>query len=1007
MQVRVVGLLVLLASVMGVGRAVAQTRVVTGKITSAQTGQAVPGASVSVVGTVIVAQSNDRGEYSLAAPTGELRLLVRAVGFKRRQVTVGADQQTGDFTLEQDIFNLDAVVVTGQATSIEQRNLPNAVTSITSQAVNAAPTSTIESALQGKVPGALIQTNSGAPGGGAQIQLRGVSTINAGSDPIIVVDGLIISNDAIGNNMNSVTNAAGGGNASNQDNPVNRMADLNPADIQNVEIMKGSSAAAIYGAQAANGVIIITTKRGSIGAPAFHLTQRFGAFKVAHLLESRTFKDSVEADAVFGSRAQTYCTPLCPHYDNIDNLYGQSPLSFETDAEVSGGTASTRYFVSGLVKRDGGIAVNTGYDKQAIRANLDQVLGARWNLSVQSQLIHSLSARGISNNDNTGTSPYLVFPFTPSFFNLAPSGGNAISDYPRNPFERSNPLQTFAFLENHEDVWRALATATVKFEPITTAVHSLTLTAQGGIDNFAQRNDIYSPPELQYEPNDGQDGTVVLGKASNTNLNLLGNGVYRYTPASGAFVSTTSVSFVWLSKDLNTTNLVGRTLPPILQGVDKATSITPNQFLTPQKDIGWFGQEELLLLDQRLNVTAGLRGDRSGVNGDVHKYYLFPKVAGSYRFTGVLGDAANEMKVRLAYGQTGNPPNFQSKFTPSVTGTIGGFYGAYAGGAVGDPNIRPERNAEVEAGVDATLVHGRLSSNLTYYHRNITDLLLVQTLAPSTGGGTRIFNGGEMVKHGFEVTVGYAPIQSQTTNWVVRANFFADRTKVSSLPVPSFDVGGFGTGLGAFRVEQGKSATQIIGTIPDSTNPSGTRIVQVGDANPDFQMSFSSDLTRGRFALGLLFDWKHGGDVINLTELLFDAGSNSFDWNTAGSCGGLATKGVYGATEAGDCGGSQRWTRFLSGDTRPYIQDASYIKLRELSVSYSLPPSVFGRLFGSNVKGARLSVAARNLIRIMTTGYRGIDPEVSNFGNQAIARNIDVAPFPPTRSFFFSIDVDF
>src|SRR5439155_11431785 len=179
-------------------------------------------------------------------------------------------------------------------------------------------------------------------------------------------------------------------------------------------------------------VIIITTKRGSIGAPAFHLTQRFGEFQVAHLLESRTSRDSNEADLVYGTRdttlkartdtdaAQLFCQPTCPHYNNIDNLYGQSPLSFETDAEVSGGTASTRYFVSELVKRDGGIAVNTGYDKQALRANLDQVLGARWNLSLQSQLIHSLSARGISNNDNTGTSPYLVFPFTPSFFNLSP-----------------------------------------------------------------------------------------------------------------------------------------------------------------------------------------------------------------------------------------------------------------------------------------------------------------------------------------------------------------------------------------------------------------------------------------------------------------------------------------------------------------------------------------------------------------------------------------------------------
>ncbi len=972
----------------------AQQRPISGKITNSLNGQPVNGASVSVQGTVVVAQTNEKGEYALIAPDKAVTLLVRSIGYKRKAVTVPASQNTMDIGLEQDIFNLEAVVVTGQATTIEQRNLPNAVTTINSQAVAAAPTPTIESALQGKIPGALIQSNSGAPGGGAQIQLRGVSTINAGSDPIIVVDGLIISNDAIANNMNSVTNAAGGGNASNQDNPVNRMADLNPADIENVEVLKGSSAAAIYGAQAANGVIIITTKHGSVGAPAFHLTQRFGAYHVAHLLQSRVWKDSTEADAVFGSIAQTYCKPNCPNYDNIGTLYGESPLSFETDAQVSGGTASTRYFVSGLVKNDGGIAINTGYEKQAIRANLDQVLGAHWNLSVQSQLIHSLSNRGISNNDNTGTSPYLVFPFTPSFFNLSPSGGLAINDYPTNPFERSNPLQTFAFLQNKEDVWRSLATATLKFEPIATAVSDLTFTVQGGIDFFSQRNDIYSPPELQYEPNDGQPGTAVLGKASNTNLNLLNNAVYRFTPSSGGYVSTTSVSMVWLSKDLNTTNIVGRTLPPLLQGVDKATSISPNQFLTPEQDLGWLAQEELLLMDQRLNVTAGIRADRSSVNGDVAKYYWYPKAAASYRLANVMGNAGDEVKLRVAYGQTGNPPNFQTKFTPSTTATMGGFYGAYSGLAVGDPNIRPERNAEIETGVDGTLLNGRLTANLTYFHTSITDLLLLQTLAPSTGGATRIFNGGEMSKHGYEITLGYAPIQSAATNWVVRANFSSYRATVTNLPVPAFEVGGFGTGLGAFQVEQGKSATQIVGNVPTA---SGLQVQQVGDANPDFQMSFSSDLTWKRFSFGFLFDWKKGGDVLNLTELLFDAAQNSADYTHVGTCD----------AQARDCGGAQRFARWAGqGDTRPYVQDASYIKMRELSLSYTLPAPVYGWAFGS-IKGARLSFAGRNLIRIMTTGYRGIDPEVSNFGNQAIARNIDVAPFPPTRSFFFSIDLYF
>src|SRR5204862_3519398 len=254
-------------------------------------------------GTPITALTNDRGEFSLSAPEGGVNLLVRGVGFKHAQIAVAAG--VGDVTarLEQDVFNLEAVVITGQATGVEQRNLPNAVTTVTAELLNRAPTQTIESALQGKIPRAVIQMNSGAPGGGGQINLRGLTTINGGVDPLIVVDGLVIANDAIASNMNAVTAAAAGGNASNQDNSVNRIADLNPNDIQSIEVLKGASAAAIYGSQAANGVLVITTRRGRPGAPRFSVTQRFGTSALSNTLGFRRFSGVAEATAAFGPNA--------------------------------------------------------------------------------------------------------------------------------------------------------------------------------------------------------------------------------------------------------------------------------------------------------------------------------------------------------------------------------------------------------------------------------------------------------------------------------------------------------------------------------------------------------------------------------------------------------------------------------------------------------------------------------------------------------------------------------
>jgi len=961
-------ILLALVACVGVASALAQQRSISGKVSSATTNEPVAGATVSVVGLPGARVTNDRGEFTLSAPQGAVTLVVRSVGYKHRTVTVPPDQGSVAVSLEQDVFNLEAVVITGQATGVEQRNLANAVTTVNPEQLNRAPTQTIESALQGKIPGAVIQMNSGAPGGGGQINLRGVTTINGGVDPLIVVDGLVIANDAIPSNMNAITAAAAGGNASTQDNSVNRIADLNPNDIQSIEVLKGASAAAIYGSQAANGVIVITTRRGHPGAPRFSVTQRFGTSALSNTLGFRHFSDVTEATAAFGPNAANFCTlpgGACPFFDNERALYGEHQLSVETDASVTGGNDQTTYFLSGLVKKDGGIAQNTGYQKQSIRANLDQLVGSRFKLSLNLNAIHSLSNRGISNNDNTGTSTYLVYPTTPSFVDLRPVNGV----YPINPFAPSNPLATFAELRNAEDVWRILGTTTAKVDAVTTPTQHVVFNLTGGVDFFSQRNDVLSPADLQFEPQDGQPGTVVLGKSSDLRLNLVGSAVHTYTPASNAFQATTSAGFQYENRDLNLTNIVGRTIALGLQNVSQAASITSNQSEQPVKNLGLYAQEEVLAASQRLLLTLGVRGDRSTVNGDQKKYFVYPKAAASYRLVQPMG-GLDEFKLRAAWGQTGNPPLYGVRFILDSTGALGGQVGQFRALTLGLDSITPERNTEVEGGFDATFGDQFATLGITLYQKNVTDMLLLQSVAPSTGYRQRIFNGGKLRNRGIEAALAVSPVRKPDLNWVLRSTFYLNRSKIEQLPVPAFNTGGFGLSLGAFRIEKNKSATQIVGS--DGVD---------GDANPDFQMSFSSDLSYKRFSLGFLWDWKHGGDIINLTQLLFDAFGNSVDQVPAGNT---------------------RITNWAGGQTKVYIQDGSYLKLRELNVGYDLPPDV-AQHFG--MRTARLSFGGRNLLRF--TPYKGLDPEVSNFGNQAIARNIDVAPFPPSRSFFFSIDVGF
>jgi TonB-dependent SusC/RagA subfamily outer membrane receptor len=387
----------------------------------------------------------------------------------------------------------------------------------------------VEQQIQGKVAGANIQANSGAPGGGMQVELRGVTSINAVAKPLYVIDGVIVSDIAIPSNANAVTAASGGSNPSlTQDNQVNRIVDLNPNDIESIEILQGPSAAAIYGSQASSGVILITTKRGRAGRPQINVTQRFGFSDLANRLgfRPRDFSSAAEVDAEFGldpGTAASYNYQPGVSYDLEDALSPRNALSYETSASISGGTETTRYFASGLWKDDEGVMENTGFDKQSLRLNLDQAIGDRLMLQVSTNLVHSVARRGVSNNDNAGVSPFMVYAFTPNVFDLDqclesdPRSvcANVAGSYPDNPFERSNPLETIGMMESDEGVWRLIGSGRVEWDPVRSTKHNLKILGVGGVDRFHQKNELLFPPELQFEESrstDGLRGTSLLSK---------------------------------------------------------------------------------------------------------------------------------------------------------------------------------------------------------------------------------------------------------------------------------------------------------------------------------------------------------------------------------------------------------------------------------------------------------------------------------------------------------------
>ena len=621
-------------------------------------------------------------------------------------------------------------MVTGHATGVERRNLANAVETVEASELSRTPTVSVDAALQGKLAGANISSNGAGPGGGMVVQLRGVSSILGSYTPLYVVDGVVVSDVAIAPGMDVITKSSGGLTiAGSIEMPTNRIADLNPNDIENVQVLEGASASAIYGSKASNGVILITTKRGRVGAPQFSVTQRFGESSMLKKVGLRQFQTLADAVAAYGPNAATYWQQGV-FYDHEQELFGRKPLSYETSGNLSGGTETTRYFASGTLKKDGGIMVGTWADKQSVRPNLDQDIGARVGMGFNTQVIHNSTSRGIVGNDNSGASPADAVTHTPSFFNVLqkPDG-----TWPVNPFVGSNPMATATELTTNEDVWRSILAGNAHIDLLRGSQQSLRLLANGGADFFHQGDFIYSPPDLQYEIGTGLPGTVVNSQSSNLNLNLNLNLVHTYKSSSGGLSATTSLGTQYETRKLTQVRDATKNLIGTVASVQQGTVFRVEQNREYVKDAGGFAQEEVLIHD-RLLLTLGARADRSSNNGDPGKVFIYPKTAASYRFNLKPG-LIDELKLRAAYGQSGNEPLYGQKFTPfggvNIVGVPATLVGNASGTAIAAAqNIVPERQAELEGGIDAQLFGSRASLEITGYQKRISDLLLQRSLVP-------------------------------------------------------------------------------------------------------------------------------------------------------------------------------------------------------------------------------------------------------------------------------------
>ena len=984
----------------------AQTRRVTGRVTVEGSNDPLSAASVTVVGTALGTYTDDQGRFSLTVPDGPVTLRVRRIGFIQRTVATSATAEEMNIGLARDVLQLETQVVTGAATTVSSVNAANAVTVVSSERLNRVPAQTVDHALQGKVPGALITQNSGAVGGGTQIQLRGISTLNAGFQPLYVIDGVIVDNSSIQAGLNTITQASRAGTAgqfsSTQDQTVNRASDLNPNDIESIQVLKGPSASSIYGSRGSNGVIIITTKQGQAGGkPSLDLSQRFGTARLSNKLGVRCFVSAADYVAYLGLSNPTTpaqqaaaaqaavdynsATPKCNDYEA--QFYGEHPFNYQTIASLRGGTAAgTTYFISGLVQHDGGIAHNDNYNKQSLRVNLGHAFSSRLRLNANVEGIHTLSERGIFGNDNTGINPYTTFSSTPSIFDLRrrPDG-----TFPRNPIasvRNNNPFQNAELIKTPEDVFRLFAAGSAVYNLVARERQTLDFTLRGGLDSYSDHAKIISPATAYVEQVNALPGTIFVSDGNFVNATLGASFTHRLI--RDPFTATTSFGYGQVRRNTDVVQNTGRGVFPGVTNVATATQIFTDETQVVTKSDAYFVQEEFLTLAERLLLTAAVNSERTSNNGDAEKYYAYPKFSASYRMP--MPAAVDELKLRLAYGRAGNQPT-TGKYTFLTNLILEGVTGYRASTIKGFPDIKPETSSEIEGGFDLTLFTGRARLGFTQFKKQVDNLILSASVAPSTGFSSQTINGGQISTHGTEIELGMTPIQAAAFSWISNTTYSSNKGRVTRLPVPGFipTSGSFGTRFGNAFIQQGQLVT-VIQAINGCTQlnasgacPAANRVLTfVGNAAPDYQMGFDNEFNFGPIRLSSLFDWRKGGLGVNLTN-------NYFDGSHLGPDTAI---------------GNQRLRDFGAGKA-VYVEPTGFVKLRELTLGYQLPSALADRLFNGRVSSARVELSGRNLKT--WTKYTGLDPEVSNFGNQPLGRFQDVTPYPPSRTFFLTINTTF
>lgn len=956
---------------------------VTGKVTETSDGFPLPGVNVVVKGTMTGAITDMDGDFELSVVSFPATLVFSSLGYANKEVKVSGPTALS-VTMDESATGLDEVVVTGLASSVKRQNLANAVSTVSAEElVGTTSQSTVDGALYGKIPGVNITATSGAPGGGFALRLRGISSINGNNQPLIIVDGVYYNNVEIPSGLRF----ASGANAGNEENSGNRLADLDPNDIQNIEVLKGSSAAAIYGQRGNAGVVLITTKRGKTGKTKISFSQDLGTNTIAKRLGVRPWT-AASVESTFGPAERAkYEATIAENgelYDFEDIIYGNTGIITETRLSATGGSDKTKFYVGGSYRDEEGIIKNTGFDRFSLRTNIDHRISEVFDFTSSTSYARSNSSRSFTGNENEGGLSYgYTLAYTRPWTNLFP---DANGNYPNNPNAAGNSIFVRDNALNEDTNDRFVQGMTLNTNLLRTDTDKVKIVTSGGLDYLSNQTYIYIPETHQAQIQPGPGGFIAVGKNNFTQLNTQVIGVWNREAMNGDLDLTTQLGVAYLYQQSNLLNSRGSLLAAGQTSVDQSVNQVIDQFRSEEKDFGYFGQIEGNYKDQII-ATLGYRMDKSSRNGDPNEFHGFPKASlavnmANFDFWTI--ESVSQLKLRAAYGETGSPARFGSTFTSLGASNIGGNIGQSVVGSKGDALVRPETASELEFGFDLGLFNNKLSFEATYYDKKVKDLILTRALPSSSGFTQETTNLGDLKNTGVELALRAFVFDNENFKWNTSVQWYTNRSEITRLEVPAFAQpgAGFGLGLGTFYIQEGQSATQLVGNL--NLDGTGTKPTKVGDVEPDFQMGFSNNFTiYKQFDVSFLFNWKKGGNNLNLTTFLSDLGQNTPDLESPEGQARL----------------------LLPANAVRFVEPAGYFRLREASIHYSLTKNAVNSVFGNTVEGVKFGFSGKNLFTI--SDYSGYDPEVSVNGGSGLSTGIEVGSFPSARQFFFSLNVNF